>query len=158
MKEPVRSILAHPGTMARDAFLLSFFYPFVLGLSFSLSLIRLHRKSELPFVCNGESRKGEGARSTASEEGEGEEEAEERGDEKGPESGVGTKEGDEEEDAVRRRIYSSPISSRLFPLYFILSLFLSPHPSFFVSRRCPFLILDLFRASTIYLRASNKKK
>lgn len=62
MKEPVRSILwAHPGTMARDGFLLSFFFippPFL-----SLSLIRLHRKSELPFVCNGESRKGEGARS-----------------------------------------------------------------------------------------------
>jgi len=45
----------------------SLFYPLVLGLSFPL--IRLHRKSELPFVCNGESRKGEGARSTASEEG-----------------------------------------------------------------------------------------
>lgn len=64
MKEPVRGILwAHPGTMARDGFLLFFF---ILS-PFSLPLIRLHRKSELPFVCNGESRKGEGARSAARE-------------------------------------------------------------------------------------------
>lgn len=44
------------------------FYSFFFILSpFSLPLIRLHRKSELPFVCNGESRKGEGARSAARE-------------------------------------------------------------------------------------------
>lgn len=61
-KHPVGS---SPGTMARDGFLLFFFIFY--SLSFSLPLIRLHRKSELPFVCNGESRKGEGARSTARE-------------------------------------------------------------------------------------------
>lgn len=94
------------------AFLFSLFFILFLSLSlpffFSLLLIRLHRKSEFSFVCNGESRKGEGARSTALEgagEREGEEE-EEGEDEKGPESGVGTKEGDEEEDAERRRIQS----------------------------------------------------
>lgn len=92
------------------AFLFSFFFIFFLSLSlaFFFSLIRLHRKSELSFVCNGESRKGEGARSTALEgagEREGVEE-EEGEDKKGPESGVGTKEGDEEEDAERRRIQS----------------------------------------------------
>lgn len=67
-------------------------------------------------MCNGESRKGEGARSTAREGGteeEEEEEEEEREDEKGPESGVGTKEGDDEEDAERRRI-QVPLSPSLF--------------------------------------------
>lgn len=66
MKEPVRSILwAHPLELWRAMAFYSFFF-FFYSLS-SLPLIRLHRKSELPFVCNGESRKGEGARSTARE-------------------------------------------------------------------------------------------
>lgn len=140
--------------MARDGFLL----PFLSSFSFSFPLIRLHRKSELPFVCNGESRKGEGARSTA-REGETkereEEEEEEREDEKGPESGVGTKEGDDEEDAERRRIQlsfpSTAVSLSFYSTLFSRSLSLSRH-------RCLFLTLDLFRTSTIYLRASNKKK
>lgn len=160
MKEPVRSILAHPGTMARDAFLLSFLSSRSWPLSSSRFLSSAYTESPSSPLCvtvNHERARGPGRPRVKKgeekeEKEEEEEEAEEGGDEKGPESGVGTKEGDEEEDAERRRIYSSLSRAPLSPCLFLL------YSVSFISRRHPFLILDLFRASTIYLRASNKKK
>jgi len=115
------------------------------SLSLSLSLVRSHpliAKVRAPLcVCNGESRKGEEARSTAREEG----------------------------DEGRERWWWRPSAPSLPPLL-SLSLFLlsvSSHllcsgPLFFpapCSRPFPrYRLLDLFRASTIYLGASNKTK
>lgn len=153
MKEPVRGILwAHPGTMARDGFLLFFF---ILS-PFSLPLIRLHRKSELPFVCNGESRKGEGARSAAREKKEWK-----RSRRRGRMRRV-RRVAWEQRKATRRkmqRIPASPLGFSLSPFFLSISFYFTLlRVSFSLLPAAAFLTLNLFRASTIYLQASNKKK
>lgn len=157
MKEPVRGILwAHPGTMARDGFLLSFF--FILS-PFSLPLIRLHRKSELPFVCNGESRKGEGARSTAREKKEWK-----RSRRRGRMRRV-RRVAWEQRKATRRKMQrdgsaSQPLlSASLSPSFLSISFYFTLlRVSCSLLPAAAFLTLNLFRASTIYLQASNKKR
>lgn len=160
-----RTCAKHPGSSwnysERCLSALFFILSLGLSLSFLFLLIRLHRKSELPFVCNGESRKGEGARSTASEEGE-EKEKEEEAEERGGMRRV-WRVAWEQRKATRRKMQRDGTSIAPFlgpPLslaysvspYFTLCLLLRFPPPF------PFLISDLFRASTIYLQTSNKKK
>lgn len=139
---------------------LSTLFFFILS-PFSLPLIRLHRKSELPFVCNGESRKGEGARSTAREKKEwkrsrrrgrmGEGFGEWRGN-KGR-----RREGRCRETAAHPSLFSRLLS--LSPFFLSISFYFTLlRISFSLLPAAAFLTLNLFRASTIYLQASNKKK
>lgn len=156
MKEPVRSMLwAHPGTMARDGFLLSFF----CILSLSLSLLSAYTESPSSPLCvtvNHERARGPGRPRERRRSGRG-------GGGEGGREGSGEWRGNKgrrREGRCRETAAQPRLPTPLYlPSISFSSLLYSLSLSFsFPSPSRSFLTLDLFRASTIYLQASNKKK